>query len=133
MPTNADTPLIPEELDALLVAANDCPEGVAVNIARCVGELRRLREAARWIPVSDERKPVPMVEFNGEISESVLLYDAAKNFWIGSYNFVDKRWWIEQGLEDDWEIPDDEPLYRITHWLALPAPPAESREKGRGE
>jgi hypothetical protein len=110
-------------------------------------EIERLREAQRWIPMTErlpeaehiviawvKSKTTPTYQFATQLAhvghhekttedwrdyEGDTEYDEENDcFWI-------KECWYEVNIVDDnpnWQVDDD---YIVTHWMELPTPPEE--------
>ena len=93
--------------DAIVVRAtarNDC-------IAHTVNwrkEALRLREAQRWIPVTERLPPVP--------NRRVCICDLNAGLTFGSPDACG-QWW---------DSVTQERLHAVTHWMPLPAPPEQT-------
>ena len=89
--------------------------------SRC-REMQAVAEAERgWVSVSDAMPApdsIPNFAKHG-LSETVEMWDESKNLWIGSYNSIEKIWWINQGAEDDAPLPE---IYEVTHWRVIVGP-----------
>ena len=90
-------------------------ESAANNYPGALAEIERLREAQRWIPVS-ERLP--------EIGEFVLVRTVSGKMRV--WHRVDDI--FEPGWMDGLGVAYS--LRRVTHWMPLPEPPQED-DKGQ--
>ena len=78
------------------------------RIAELEAEIARLREAQRWIPVSDSKSLNDL--------DLYLVTDGE----IVSVGFYTAKW-------GTWTSPDDLRLpFNVTHWMPLPEPPQEA-------
>ena len=83
------------------------------RIARLEAEVERLREAQRWIPVS-EGLPEADKDYKC-VSINVLMFDNNSACAIeGWYNFSDGEWH---------NYLTNEKFLQVTHWMPLPEPP----------
>lgn len=97
-------------------------ESLQAQLAAKDAEIERLREAQRWVPVT-ERLP------NNKQDDWVLAQITESNgyMWIPKvveYREVKNDWYCE---ELGW-LKDHKGLFAVTHWMALPAAPEEGAE-----
>jgi hypothetical protein len=65
-----------------------------------------------WIPSTTLPEPDPLFP---EHSHAVLVWDRLHRVWSsGGYDFGAGRWWSDEHWKSD-----------ITHWMPVPAPPAD--------
>ena len=90
-----------------------------LNNSRLLSEIERLKEAQRWIPVSERlpknNTPV-LVTYIGYNDNKLYSNDTA--MWSIEFNDYCGGW--------RWVLDDSEIIVKITHWMPLPAPPTDS-------
>lgn len=107
-----------ERKDQVLAVMENDVINAEMNLQRLTDELERLREAQRWIPVTErlpeEREPVQVAYVgytdNKLYSDGVAMWSKELNAWKGG--------WV-------WTLELSEVTVKITHWRPLPEPPQE--------
>lgn len=92
-------------------------ESLKGDVAQLEKELSQLREADRWVPVSERLPDKNPNSVFGEESVEVFVIDDQGNFDVSCYDYQSKTW--SYNYEYDPEI---------THWKP-PAPPTEQTIK----
>lgn len=70
-----------------------------------------------WISVEDEMPPLEIVSESWETSNDVLVYTLSGDMLVSRYEFS------KLTKEHYWIFSDHD--YIVTHWMALPLPPAK--------